>query len=102
LKDLENKAIEAKENIDKATTISEIDDAKVNGESALINAEDAGEKAINQAKEKELAKADVENKAFEALEKVNSNPNLSDDDKQAHFDDINATKETAIEKINST
>ncbi|HFI0101162.1 TPA: DUF1542 domain-containing protein, partial [Streptococcus suis] len=102
LKDLDTKATEAKEKIDKAPTVSKIDDARVNGESALINAEDAGEKAIDRAKDKAEAIAVVENKAFEALEKVNNNPNLSDDDKQAHFDDINATKETAIEKINNT
>ncbi|HEM4289634.1 DUF1542 domain-containing protein [Streptococcus suis] len=101
LKDLDNKAAEAKEKIDKATTVSKIDEAKVDGESALINAEDAGEKAIDRAKDKAEAIAVVENKAFEALEKVNNNPNLSDDDKQAHFDDINATKETAIEEINN-
>ncbi|MGU7926244.1 DUF1542 domain-containing protein [Streptococcus suis] len=102
LKELDNKATEAKENIDKATTVLEIDDAKTNGEISLDNAEDAGEKAIDRAKDKAEAIAVVENKAFEALEKVNNNPNLSDDDKQAHFDDINATKETAIEKINNT
>ncbi|HHW4957523.1 TPA: DUF1542 domain-containing protein, partial [Streptococcus suis] len=102
LKDLDTKATEAKEKIDKAPTVSEIDEARVNGESALINAEDAGEKAIDRAKDKAEAIAVVENKAFEALEKVNNNPNLSDDDKQAHFDDINATKETAIKKINNT
>ncbi|WP_105242947.1 DUF1542 domain-containing protein [Streptococcus suis] len=101
LKDLENKAIEAKEKIDKATTVSKIDEAKVDGESALINAEDAGEKAINQAKEKELAKAEVENKAFEALEKVNNNPNLLEEEKKAYFDDIKESKEVAVEKINN-
>ncbi|HEL2505950.1 TPA: DUF1542 domain-containing protein [Streptococcus suis] len=101
LKDLENKAVEAKEKIDKVTTVSEIDDARVNGESALINAEDAGEKAINQAKEKELAKAEVENKAFEALEKVNNNPNLLEEEKKAYFDDIKESKEVAVEKINN-
>ncbi|HEM2811680.1 TPA: DUF1542 domain-containing protein [Streptococcus suis] len=101
LKDLENKAIEAKEKIDKATTVSKIDEAKVDGESALINAENAGEKAINQAKEKELAKAEVENKAFEALEKVNNNPNLLEEEKKAYFDDIKESKEVAVEKINN-
>ncbi|HEM6540679.1 TPA: DUF1542 domain-containing protein, partial [Streptococcus suis] len=101
LKDLENKAIEAKEKIDKATTVSKIDEAKVDGESALINAEDAGEKAINQAKEKVLAKAEVENKAFEALEKVNNNPNLLEEEKKAYFDDIKESKEVAVEKINN-
>ncbi|MFI3052698.1 DUF1542 domain-containing protein [Streptococcus sp. 2018WUSS102] len=101
LKDLDNKAIEAKEKIDKATTVSEINDAKTNGEIGLDNAEAVGEKSIDWTKEQERAKAEVENKAFEALEKVNNNPNLSDDDKQAHFDDINATKETAIEEINN-
>ncbi|MBO4113553.1 DUF1542 domain-containing protein [Streptococcus suis] len=101
LKDLDNKAIEAKEKIDKATTVSEINDAKTNGEISLDNAEAVGEKSIDWTKEQERAKAEVENKAFEALKKVNNNPNLSDDDKQAHFDDINATKETAIEEINN-
>ncbi|HFU3725871.1 TPA: DUF1542 domain-containing protein [Streptococcus suis] len=101
LKDLGNKAIEAKEKIDKATTVSKIDEAKVDGESALINAEDAGEKAINQAKEKVLAKAEVENKAFEALEKVNNNPNLLEEEKKAYFDDIKESKEVAVEKINN-
>ncbi|NQO21910.1 DUF1542 domain-containing protein [Streptococcus suis] len=101
LKDLENKAAEAKEKIDKAPTVSKIDEAKVDGESALINAEDAGEKAINQAKEKVLAKAEVENKAFEALEKVNNNPNLLEEEKKAYFDDIKESKEVAVEKINN-
>ncbi|MFI3083014.1 DUF1542 domain-containing protein [Streptococcus sp. 2022WUSS135] len=101
LKDLDNKAIEAKEKIDKATTVSEINDAKTNGEISLDNAEAVGEKSIDWTKEQERAKAEVENKAFEALKKVNNNPNLSEDDKQAHFDDINATKETAIEEINN-
>ncbi|WP_105178785.1 DUF1542 domain-containing protein [Streptococcus suis] len=101
LKDLDNKAAEAKEKIEKATTVLEINTAKTDGEIALDSTKEAGKKAIDKAKDKAEAKADVENKAFEALEKVNSNPNLSDDDKQAHFDDINATKETAIEEINN-
>ncbi|WP_024403299.1 DUF1542 domain-containing protein, partial [Streptococcus suis] len=101
LKDLDNKAAEAKEKIEKATTVLEINTAKTDGEIALDSAKEAGKKAIDRAKDKAEAIADVENKAFEALEKVNSNPNLSDDDKQAHFDDINATKETAIEEINN-
>ncbi|WP_061702902.1 DUF1542 domain-containing protein, partial [Streptococcus suis] len=102
LKDLDNKAAEAKEKIEKPTTVLEINTAKTDGEIALDSTKEAGKKAIDKAKDKAEAKADVENKAFEALEKVNSNPNLSDDDKQAHFDDINATKDAAIEKINST
>ncbi|MBY4634543.1 DUF1542 domain-containing protein [Streptococcus suis] len=101
LKDLDNKAIEAKEKIDKATTVSEINDAKTNGEISLDNAEAVGEKSIDWTKEQERAKAEVENKASDALEKVNNNPNLSEEDKKAYFDDINAIKETAIEKINN-
>ncbi|HEM3602051.1 TPA: DUF1542 domain-containing protein, partial [Streptococcus suis] len=101
LKDLDNKAIEAKEKIDKATTVLEINDAKTNGEISLDNEEAVGEKAINQAKEKELAKAEVENKAFEALEKVNNNPNLLEEEKKAYFDDIKESKEVAVEKINN-
>ncbi|MDX5018583.1 hypothetical protein SHY64_11245, partial [Streptococcus suis] len=49
LKELDNKATEAKEKIDKATTASEINDAKTNGEINLDSAEAVGEKAINQA-----------------------------------------------------
>ncbi|MGV3251473.1 DUF1542 domain-containing protein, partial [Streptococcus suis] len=101
LKDLDTKATEAKEKIDKATTASEINDAKTNGEINLDSAEAVGEKAINQAKEKELAKAEVENKAFEALEKVNNNPNLLEEEKKAYFDDIKESKEVAVEKINN-
>ncbi|AFQ99674.1 DUF1542 domain-containing protein [Streptococcus suis] len=101
LKELDNKATEAKEKIDKATTASEINDAKTNGEINLDSAEAVGEKAINQAKEKELAKAEVENKAFEALEKVNNNPNLLEEEKKAYFDDIKESKEVAVEKINN-
>ncbi|MCQ9275807.1 DUF1542 domain-containing protein [Streptococcus suis] len=101
LKDLDTKATEAKEKIDKATTASEINDAKTNGEINLDSAEAVGEKAINQAKEKELAKAEVENEAFEALEKVNNNPNLLEEEKKAYFDDIKESKEVAVEKINN-
>ncbi|AGG63680.1 extracellular protein [Streptococcus suis SC070731] len=50
LKELDNKATEAKEKIDKATTASEINDAKTNGEINLDSAEAVGEKAINQSK----------------------------------------------------
>ncbi|HEM5683869.1 TPA: DUF1542 domain-containing protein, partial [Streptococcus suis] len=99
LKELDNKATEAKENIDKATTVLEIDDAKTNGEISLDNAEDAGEKAIDRAKDKAEAIAVVENKAFEALEKVNNNPNLLEEEKKAYFDAIDASKKAAIEKI---
>ncbi|HEM6359311.1 TPA: DUF1542 domain-containing protein [Streptococcus suis] len=101
LKDLDTKATEAKEKIDKATTASEINDAKTNGVINLDSAEAVGEKAINQAKEKELAKAEVENEAFEALEKVNNNPNLLEEEKKAYFDDIKESKEVAVEKINN-
>ncbi|HEL2204327.1 TPA: DUF1542 domain-containing protein, partial [Streptococcus suis] len=99
LKDLDTKATEAKENIDKATTVSEIDDAKVKGEFDLDSAKEAGEKAINWEKEKEEAKAAVETQLTDALEKINNNPNLSYEEKKAYFDNINATKETAIDNI---
>ncbi|MCB2862680.1 DUF1542 domain-containing protein [Streptococcus suis] len=99
LKDLDTKATEAKENIDKATTVSGIDDAKVKGEFDLDGAKEAGEKAINWEKEKEEAKAAVETQLTDALEKINNNPNLSYEEKKAYFDNINATKETAIDNI---
>ncbi|HEM5138097.1 TPA: DUF1542 domain-containing protein, partial [Streptococcus suis] len=99
LKDLDTKATEAKENIDKATTVSEIDDAKVKGEFDLDGAKEAGEKAINWKKEKEEAKAAVETQLTDALEIINNNPNLSYEEKKAYFDAIGASKKAAIEKI---
>ncbi|HEL2219565.1 TPA: DUF1542 domain-containing protein, partial [Streptococcus suis] len=99
LKDLDTKATEAKENIDKATTVSEIDDAKVKGEFDLDGAKEAGEKAINWEKEKEEAKAAVEDQSTDALEIINNNPNLSYEEKKAYFDAIDASKKAAIEKI---
>ncbi|HEM6077130.1 TPA: DUF1542 domain-containing protein, partial [Streptococcus suis] len=99
LKNLDTKATEAKENIDKATTVSEINNAKTDGEAALDNAEAVGEKSIDWTKEKERAKAEVENQSTDALEIINNNPNLSYEEKKAYFDNINATKETAIDNI---
>ncbi|MFU8755881.1 DUF1542 domain-containing protein [Streptococcus suis] len=99
LKNLDTKATEAKENIDKATTVSEINNAKTDGEAALDNAEAVGEKSIDWTKEKERAKAEVENQSTDALKIINNNPNLSYEEKKAYFDNINATKETAIDNI---
>ncbi|MGQ7677768.1 DUF1542 domain-containing protein [Streptococcus suis] len=99
LKNLDTKATEAKENIDKATTVSEINNAKTDGEAALDNAEAVGEKAIDWTKEKERAKAEVENQSTDALEIINNNPNLSYEEKKAYFDAIDASKKAAIEKI---
>ncbi len=100
LKNLDTKATEAKENIDKATTVSEINNAKTDGEAALDNAEAVGEKSIDWTKEKERAKAEVENQSTDALKIINNNPNLSyEEKKKAYFDNINATKETAIDNI---
>ncbi|HEM4160230.1 DUF1542 domain-containing protein [Streptococcus suis] len=101
LKNLDTKATEAKENIDKATTVSEINNAKTDGEAALDNAEAVGEKSIDWTKEKERAKAEVENQSTDALKIINNNPNLSYEEKKAYFDNINATKETAIDNIDN-
>ncbi|WP_044768252.1 YSIRK signal domain/LPXTG anchor domain surface protein [Streptococcus suis] len=101
LKDLDTKAAEAKEKIEKATTVLEINTAKTDGEIALDSAKEAGKKAIDKAKDKAEAKAEVENEAFEALEKVNNNPNLLEEEKKAYFDDIKESKEVAVEKINN-
>ncbi|NQO50891.1 DUF1542 domain-containing protein, partial [Streptococcus suis] len=101
LKDLDTKAAEAKEKIEKATTVLEINTAKTDGKIALDSAKEAGKKAIDKAKDKAEAKAEVENEAFEALEKVNNNPNLLEEEKKAYFDDIKESKEVAVEKINN-
>uniref|UniRef100_UPI000C192A18 DUF1542 domain-containing protein n=1 Tax=Streptococcus suis TaxID=1307 RepID=UPI000C192A18 len=95
LTDLQTKADDAKKAIDAETTVAGIDDAKTDGEKALDDATAKGEAAIELTKEKELAKADVDNQAKTAIEAIKNNPNL-DATEQAPY--IKAIEDAAKEQ----
>ncbi|HFU4519375.1 TPA: DUF1542 domain-containing protein, partial [Streptococcus suis] len=95
LKALDKAADDAKATIDTKTTVADIDDAKTKGEKALDDATVNGEAAIELTKEKELAKADVDNQAKAAIEAVKNNPNL-DATEQAPY--IKAIEDAAKEQ----
>ncbi|MFX3718656.1 hypothetical protein ACJBQ0_12015, partial [Streptococcus suis] len=64
----------AKKAIDTETTVAGINEAKTAGEKALDDATAKGDAAIELTKEKELAKADVDNHAKDAIEAIKNNP----------------------------
>ncbi|HFI0633335.1 TPA: DUF1542 domain-containing protein, partial [Streptococcus suis] len=94
LTDLQTKADDAKKAIDTKTTVAGINDAKTAGEKALDDATVNGEAAIELTKEKELAKADVDNQAKAAIEAIKKNPNLNEDEQAPYIKAIeDAAKE---------
>ncbi|MBY4991236.1 DUF1542 domain-containing protein, partial [Streptococcus suis] len=95
LTDLQTAADDAKKAIDTKTTVADINDAKTAGEKALDDATAKGEAAIDLTKDKELAKADVDNQAKAAIEAVKNNPNL-DATEQAPY--IKAIEDAAKEQ----
>ncbi|MFM0602022.1 DUF1542 domain-containing protein, partial [Streptococcus suis] len=95
LTDLQTAADDAKKAIDTETTVAGINDAKTAGEKALDDATAKGEAAIELTKEKELAKADVDNQAKAAIEAIKNNPNL-DATEQAPY--IKAIEDAAKEQ----
>ncbi|HEM6262616.1 TPA: DUF1542 domain-containing protein, partial [Streptococcus suis] len=95
LTDLQTAADDAKKAIDAETTVAGINDAKTDGEKALDDATVNGEAAIDLTKDKELAKADVDNQAKAAIEAVKNNPNL-DATEQAPY--IKAIEDAAKEQ----
>ncbi|HFR3663771.1 TPA: DUF1542 domain-containing protein, partial [Streptococcus suis] len=95
LTDLQTAADDAKKAIDTETTVAGINDAKTAGEKALDDATVNGEAAIDLTKDKELAKADVDNQAKAAIEAVKNNPNL-DATEQAPY--IKAIEDAAKEQ----
>ncbi|NQN83817.1 DUF1542 domain-containing protein, partial [Streptococcus suis] len=95
LTDLQTAADDAKKAIDTETTVAGINDAKTAGEKALDDATATGEAAIELTKEKELAKADVDNQAKDAIEAIKNNPNL-DATEQAPY--IEAIEDAAKEQ----
>ncbi|HEL1593394.1 TPA: DUF1542 domain-containing protein, partial [Streptococcus suis] len=95
LTDLQTAADDAKKAIDTETTVAGINNAKTDGEKALDDATAKGEAAIDLTKDKELAKADVDNQAKAAIEAVKNNPNL-DATEQAPY--IKAIEDAAKEQ----
>ncbi|HEP1802532.1 TPA: DUF1542 domain-containing protein, partial [Streptococcus suis] len=90
---LDTAADDAKKAIDTKTTAADFNDAKTAGEKALDDAKAAGEAAINLTKDKELAKADVENQAAAAIEAIKNNPNLNKDEQAPYIDAIEKAAE---------
>ncbi|MBY5017119.1 DUF1542 domain-containing protein [Streptococcus suis] len=93
LTDLQTAADDAKKAIDTETTVAGINDAKTAGEKALGDATATGEAAIELTKEKELAKADVDNQAKAAIEAIKNNPNLNEDEQAPYIDAIEKAAE---------
>ncbi|MGQ7333471.1 DUF1542 domain-containing protein, partial [Streptococcus suis] len=90
---LDTAADDAKKAIDTKTTAADFNDAKTAGEKALDDAKAAGEAAINLTKDKELAKADVENQAAAAIEAIKNNPNLNEDEQAPYIEAIEKAAE---------
>ncbi|MFM0778474.1 DUF1542 domain-containing protein, partial [Streptococcus suis] len=93
LKALDKSADDAKKAIDTKTTVAGINDAKTAGEKALDDATATGEAAIDLTKDKELAKADVDNQAKDAIEAIKNNPNLNEDEQAPYIDAIEKAAE---------
>ncbi|MDY7593752.1 DUF1542 domain-containing protein [Streptococcus suis] len=102
---LDTAADDAKKAIDTKTTVADINDAKTAGEKALDDGKAAGEAAIDLTKDKELAKADVDNQAAAAIEAIKNNPNLNEDEQAPYIDAIEKAAEeqkAAIDKAKDT
>ncbi|HFI0543587.1 TPA: DUF1542 domain-containing protein, partial [Streptococcus suis] len=93
LKALDKAADDAKKAIDAETTVAGINNAKTDGEKALDDAKAAGEAAIELTKDKELAKADVDNRAKVAIEAVKKNPNLDESEQAPYIEAIEKAAE---------
>ncbi|MBY4981866.1 DUF1542 domain-containing protein [Streptococcus suis] len=105
LKALDKAADDAKKAIDAETTVAGINNAKTDGEKALDDATAAGEAAIDLTKDKELAKADVDNQAKAAIEAVKNNPNLDATEQAPYIEAIEKAAEeqkAAIDKAKDT
>ncbi|HEM5226903.1 TPA: DUF1542 domain-containing protein [Streptococcus suis] len=105
LKALDKAADDAKKAIDAETTVAGINNAKTDGEKALDDATVNGEAAIDLTKDKELAKADVDNQAKAAIEAVKNNPNLDATEQAPYIEAIEKAAEeqkAAIDKAKDT
>ncbi|MFI3102398.1 DUF1542 domain-containing protein, partial [Streptococcus suis] len=105
LTDLQTAADDAKKAIDAETTVAGINNAKTDGEKALDDATVNGEAAIDLTKDKELAKADVDNQAKAAIEAIKNNPNLDATEQAPYIEAIEEAAEeqkAAIDKAKDT
>ncbi|HFI0772622.1 TPA: DUF1542 domain-containing protein, partial [Streptococcus suis] len=105
LKALDKAADDAKKAIDAETTVAGINNAKTDGEKALDDATVNGEAAIDLTKDKELAKADVDNQAKTAIEAIKNNPNLDATEQAPYIEAIEKAAEeqkAAIDKAKDT
>ncbi|HEL1626376.1 TPA: DUF1542 domain-containing protein, partial [Streptococcus suis] len=102
---LDTAADDAKKAIDTKTTAADFNDAKTAGEKALDDAKAKGEAAIELTKDKELAKADVDNQAKDAIEAIKNNPNLDATEQAPYIEAIEKAAEeqkAAIDKAKDT
>ncbi|MGQ7383327.1 DUF1542 domain-containing protein [Streptococcus suis] len=107
---LEQAAAAAKQAIDAATSPADVKAAAKAGETALTEAGKEAEKAVELAKDKELAKEAIRTEAEEAtkaaeklaedaIKAINDNPNLTDAEKQAEIAKVNDAVNDALDAI---
>ncbi|HFI0700460.1 TPA: DUF1542 domain-containing protein, partial [Streptococcus suis] len=107
---LEDAAKKATDAVDAAKTPADVKAAEIAGETALTEAGKEAEKAVDLAKDKELAKEAIRTEAEEAtkaaekladdaIKAINDNPNLSDAEKQAAIDKVNDAAKVALDTI---
>ncbi|MFM0900193.1 DUF1542 domain-containing protein, partial [Streptococcus suis] len=107
---LEDAAKKATDAIDAAPTPADVAGATKAGQDDLTEKGSEAEKAVELAKDKELAKEAIRTEAEEAtkaaekltddaIKAINDNPNLSDAEKQAAIDKVNEATEDALKAI---
>ncbi|MFM0581988.1 DUF1542 domain-containing protein, partial [Streptococcus suis] len=107
---LEDAAKKATDAIDAATTPADVAGATKAGQDDLTEKGSEAEKAVELAKDKELAKEAIRTEAEEAtkaaekladdaIKAINDNPNLSDAEKQAAIDKVNDAAKKALDAI---
>ncbi|HFI0467632.1 TPA: DUF1542 domain-containing protein, partial [Streptococcus suis] len=107
---LEDAAKKATDAIDAATTPADVAGATKAGQDDLTEKGSEAEKAVELAKDKELAKEAIRTEAEEAtkaaeklaedaIAEINANPNLTDAEKQAAIDKVNKATEDALKAI---
>ncbi|HFI0795897.1 TPA: DUF1542 domain-containing protein, partial [Streptococcus suis] len=107
---LEDAAKKATDAIDVATTPADVAGATKAGQDDLTEKGSNAEKAVELAKDKELAKEAIRTEAEEAtkaaeklaedaIKAINDNPNLTDAEKQAEIDKVNDAAKDALDAI---
>ncbi|HFU4452061.1 TPA: DUF1542 domain-containing protein, partial [Streptococcus suis] len=107
---LEDAAKKATDAIDAATTPADVAGATKAGQDDLTEKGSEAEKAVELAKDKELAKEAIRTEAEEAtkaaeklaedaIAEINANPNLTDDERKAAIDKVNDAAKDALDAI---